>query len=618
MNRRRPALLIVLLLPFIAVAAALPFLRNWPLLAAIEESTLDWRFALRGARVPDAPVVILAIDDRTVSANGGWPLPREVLAQAIDRMTASGAGVIALDLLFAESGETDQADLALAGSIRRSQRTVLPVALTFKDKRGEPQTAHEAMAAHTLTLVRRPGAPEIPGARGALPPVSVLAEAARGLGHVDVVLGEDGALRQIHPAVEYDGLIMPALPVSIARLLDDRRGRAFRLDLPGGLQVGGRHVAVGLGGRWTLNFYGPEGTFPTYSLQALLAGRLPSERLNGAVVWVGATATAIGDTFVTPFDRKLPGVEGLATATANLLADGFIVRNEWAALTDMLAVIVVGAATAAAARRPSALQVIAISPLPVAIWFAVTVLAFSHWGIWLNLTVPGLTGLATGSVIGAWDLALSDSQRRRLSAYIPGPVASALTSTDRPAFEGRTQPAAVLFVDMADFTAQSELAGLDATVSLLRRLHAMVEEVAAAHGGYVDSFSGDGAMLVFGVPNPSGTDASNALACAHALLSNARKLDLEVRVGVHWGELRVARFGGKRFRQITVAGDTVNLASRLVEAAKMHEARLAASDALVSRIEASGGSDPAAHLRKVPAVHIRGRRTPTDIWLKSG
>ena len=43
----------------------------------VENLTLDWRFLLAGARPAPEGVVIVAIDDRTLSETGGNSLPRE-------------------------------------------------------------------------------------------------------------------------------------------------------------------------------------------------------------------------------------------------------------------------------------------------------------------------------------------------------------------------------------------------------------------------------------------------------------------------------------------------------------------------------------------------------------
>jgi adenylate cyclase len=210
---------------------------------------------------------------------------------------------------------------------------------------------------------------------------------------------------------------------------------------------------------------------------------------------------------------------------------------------------------------------------------------------------------------------LGERRRQRLAGYVPTRRAEALASADRPAFEGQRQAAAVIFVDLAGFTGRSEAGGPEATVALLRQLHADFEEIATAHDGYVDSFSGDGAMLVFGVPQPGADDADNAVRCARALLARGDKRGMELRVGLHYGEVQVARLGGRHQHQLTLAGDAVNLASRLMDVAKENGAVLAMSEAVAAALRQHGKSARLADLEYRPAQAIRGRSGLIDVWL---
>ncbi len=51
---------------------------------------------------PDLPVRIVDIDDASLSRLGQWPWPRRILADLTDKLAATGAAVIAFDVVFAE------------------------------------------------------------------------------------------------------------------------------------------------------------------------------------------------------------------------------------------------------------------------------------------------------------------------------------------------------------------------------------------------------------------------------------------------------------------------------------------------------------------------------------
>ena len=50
----------------------------------IDLKTMDARFQIRGPQEPQAPLALLAIDDRSIEALGRWPWSREKIAQIVD------------------------------------------------------------------------------------------------------------------------------------------------------------------------------------------------------------------------------------------------------------------------------------------------------------------------------------------------------------------------------------------------------------------------------------------------------------------------------------------------------------------------------------------------------
>jgi adenylate cyclase len=114
---------------------------------------------------------------------------------------------------------------------------------------------------------------------------------------------------------------------------------------------------------------------------------------------------------------------------------------------------------------------------------------------------------------------------------------------------------------------------------------------AEAHGGVVDKFIGDGALVVFGVPEPRDDDCVRAIACARRLLAlidqwNTKRgfqPPVRVGVGIHTGEVYCGLVGDDRRLEFTVLGDVVNVAAKLEQATKRFGAALLASEAVVVR-----------------------------------
>ena len=93
------------------------------------------------------------------------------------------------------------------------------------------------------------------------------------------------------------------------------------------------------------------------------------------------------------------------------------------------------------------------------------------------------------------------------------------------------------------------------------------------HEGTIDKYMGDGLMAFFGDPTPHPDHALRAVKAALRMQDETRKLKarweqsggmpIEIRIGIHSGEVIVGNMGSKTRMDYTVIGSDVNLAQRL-------------------------------------------------------
>jgi adenylate cyclase len=160
---------------------------------------------------------------------------------------------------------------------------------------------------------------------------------------------------------------------------------------------------------------------------------------------------------------------------------------------------------------------------------------------------------------------------------------------------------------------------------LLKDFHALVDHEVVSTRGTVMSFLGDGAMILFGLPEAAPDDASRAADCAVRLcIATAQWLTLlplpiasklGFKVGAHFGAIVASRLGGESYHHITATGDTVNVASRLMEVAARHDVRLALSDTLRGAAERIGARLKIGSLTGPVEAQIRGRSGSLAVWL---
>ena len=148
---------------------------------------------------------------------------------------------------------------------------------------------------------------------------------------------------------------------------------------------------------------------------------------------------------------------------------------------------------------------------------------------------------------------------------------------------------------------------------------AFQQSVAASarkHGGVVTQFSGDGAMVVFGLIAGSAPPADGALSFIAALAHEAARWPSSgMRIGADLGPVVAGVMGGSSHRQVTVAGDAVNVASRLQGEAKARDAALAVSDALIAASEEPESWEAQLGLKPAGPCRLRGRGEMLEIWI---
>ena len=86
---------------------------------------------------------------------------------------------------------------------------------------------------------------------------------------------------------------------------------------------------------------------------------------------------------------------------------------------------------------------------------------------------------------------------------------------------------------------------------------------------------------------------------------------LAPRFGSHFGPVILSRLGAADHQHIAATGDTVNVASRLMEVAKQRGAPIAVSEELCRAADATG--DKEFDLGEPVAIDIRGRAEPLSV-----
>jgi HD-GYP domain-containing protein (c-di-GMP phosphodiesterase class II) len=385
------------------------FLSNW------EFGTYDAILRATPTRPPGGAIVIVDIDDRSLTTVGQWPWRRDVISQLISRLRDLGASIVALDIMFAEpdrfEGFGTTPDETLAETLARG-RVVLGYAMTFD---GASDAASPCLL-HPLGLavMRRDDSSETPffHATGTVCNLPVLTKAANASGFLNAAPDPDGLLRRIPVLIGKDGRVYPSLAVTSVMAVTGTRDATLRVANVNSstLDLGGRSVPLDGQSNLLLRYRGPKRTFPYVSAVDVLRGQQAPDTFKDKIVLVGTTALGTREVVSTPFDTLFAGVEVQATVADNLLQQDSIQRPSYAVMLETQLVIVLGLASALLVRRFGlAIGAAGVAVFLALVWFgSIRLMATS--GVYLSPLFP-IMGLS--SALAAMTVARFTSERQR-------------------------------------------------------------------------------------------------------------------------------------------------------------------------------------------------------------
>ena len=157
--------------------------------------------------------------------------------------------------------------------------------------------------------------------------------------------------------------------------------------------------------------------------------------------------------------------------------------------------------------------------------------------------------------------------------FAPTLAAKIAGDGDQVKLGGEKKPIAILFSDIRGFTSLSETMNPDDVATLLTEYFSVMVEIVFRHGGTLDKFIGDAVMAQWGAPIAADDDADRAMAAAVDMLGELKELnakwkeakrpEMQVGIGLNFGESFAGYIGSERRLEYTVIGDAVNIASRL-------------------------------------------------------
>ncbi len=548
----------------------------------VENMCLDFWITHSGRLSPPDDIVVVAIDEPSFQElRRSWPWPRSMHARLVDALTRAGATVIAFDVIFADPGDSDE-DQTLAMAIRRSENVIL----------ASTQDVAASGSFYRKIMVE---------------PLDALRQAASGVGLAMITPDPDGVVRRFQTVL--DGrTTLPAVVLDRLRA-EDQGARSGLID-----------------------FAGPSMSVPHISYYQVIDPEhpFPDHFVRGKAVFIGRSLAATPDPTRAPDSFRVPSTAMDGRYMAGVEIHAQILHTMLHGRSGREASVPVRLAVNCAVLLMGAWLLSGQSAFRTVVWglgVAASLLGGSYaLYAWARIWFPPAALAAGVALLSVWNLTEGYLMAARQKAWIrsafgkyisPAVVEMLMDHPEQLTLGGIEVEATVMFMDLEGFTTLSEALSPAALVALLSEVFAPMVEIIKQEHGTVDKFIGDAIMAFWGAPLPMTDHARRACLAALAMQKEMEKLaarienrggpKIRARVGMHTGALVVGNIGGKDQFNYTCLGDTVNLASRLEAANKVHGTRILFS------LDTAQELGPEFLTRSLGQIRVKGRREPVHV-----
>ena len=342
---------------------------------------------------------------------------------------------------------------------------------------------------------------------------------------------------------------------------------------------------------------------------------LQEMEVNGKFVFVGVTANGVMPQIATPVGLLEPHKIQAALAESILIQDSPYIPD-WALAAELGMLII----------------------FVTLVWFALHLLGIT-WGI----SVATFLIISTGG-LGYYFITkglLVDVSWTLLSEFIAGSIAFYLRFRQqyklrqqiKKQFEHYLDPRQVkklqddpgslvlggerryctfLFTDVRGFTALSERLEPEEVTEIMNKALTIQANTVKRYDGMVDKYIGDAMMAIFNAPIDLPGHETSAVLCAKEIQDKIKMadLDVEIGIGVNSGYAVIGNMGSETRFDYTAIGDAVNLAARLESSTKeVGEDIVIGYDTIKSK-----GFSEQITLKELESIKVKGKEKSINIY----
>ena len=593
------------LLPFAILLAFLPLLDPMNIFSDLRLRSFDtFQQMYPREKMQDDPVVLVDIDDESLSRYGQWPWPRNLVAELVNQTYYSLA--TGFDIVFAEPDRTGSSQL------KRTYESNPSMINALESVPDHDEIFSDAIENHgTVVLGLAPnnnGVSEFNQMKSGLvvqgddpkqflnrymgveSNIEILENVSSGLGSMSI--GNNDSIVRTIPTFELIGdQLLPSFPLEVLRVAVGANTYQIKSSNASSEQAFGEatginHVKLGN----LVMPTNPDGSLWIYSTKTdnmniipawqILDGTVDPEYFDGKITVVGTSASGLFDLRSSALEKNIPGVTIVAQFIQQIVSDTFLQRPDWLGGLELISGLLLSIIITLAIQRFGPIGGLVIFLTGVGSIFVGSYYLFMDQRFLVDPISPTVICLIAYLVITFFNFLFTELERSKVrtafSQYLaPAMVDRLAESSESLVLGGETKEMTMLFSDIRGFTGISEQYKDDpeGLTQLINKLLSVLSDEILLTEGTIDKYMGDCIMAFWNAPTDQPQHASLAVKAAMEMGRAMQKLNEElaaegkktmaVGIGINTGDCVVGNMGSTQRFDYTVLGDTVNLASRL-------------------------------------------------------
>ena len=498
---------------------------------------------------PSGYFTVLNITDEDIQKEGGYPFPRDRLAEIQNKLIDNGAIGVGWTMLFPEPdrfGGDAEFSIAL-------QRLPSVIAMPEIDNGLYPETHGTVILGNDV---------ELPKAKGFLENIPIL-KAVATQGGVSAPVDVDGLVRQLPLLQQTDTGWVAAFGTQVLKILAGGDTYQIKTNINGIEQIRVRGLPPistdSLGRKWISWVDTPETTLQELNVQ-------------DTFVFIGVTAKGVMPQLATPKGLLEPHKIQAA------LAESILIKS--AKIPDYRLVLELGVMLLSGLLIALVINFLGVTLGLVSSGIIMVFTAFgSLYLIQQNILVDVTWSLISMIFVSAQQFWINFKKQYNLRQLIkkqfehyldPRQVKRLQNDPSLLQLGGTKRYCTFLFTDVRGFTALSESLEPEKVTEIMNKTLTIQSDAVQKYGGMVDKYIGDAMMAIFSAPLDLEDHETRAVMAAQAIMVRMKEADLDIKIGIgiNSGYAILGNLGSTTRFDYTAIGDAVNVAARLESSTK--------------------------------------------------